>query len=428
MNECAMCATAAPHKPAQYNPVVVQQRAPQRAPAAAPTKRAKSSSCRFWFYFFVGLAFAGFGLLVVFYIRGNICALVRGCSANCPCDVGGACTSEAECVPGLTCPTFTTGGGGADLSAVGQVCVDPTSGDSDEDVGPAAPPSEGDIIQLVQVHQASNQKVNEAVLDAVAQWNEIMNNTFPDIPLPESVADFSDLGCPDHPMEPGYVVRGVTVLVSLGDIDGPNGVLGSAASCFHSRNSDRTLQPRIGFLNLDQADLELMLTRGSLVRVLMHEIGHVLGINKSIWVSKSLTNLNKNLAFTENFPNPTDYIGEHGDEAYRRLGGLRAKLPIETGGGSGTVGSHFSEDEFNDELMTGFENGRNAISGVTLGALKDLGYDVDLSKAEDFEIKPKQRRLDDAEPLIPLNEQEDEEAKKHVCVMELDGQITCGGV
>jgi len=59
----------------------------------------------------------------------------------------------------------------------------------------------------------------------------------------------------------------------------------------------------------------------------------------------------------------------------------KGAVPLETGGGSGTAGSHWSEAVFNTELMTGYNDvGTEAIpdplSALTVASLKDLGYVV----------------------------------------------------
>ena len=52
---------------------------------------------------------------------------------------------------------------------------------------------------------------------------------------------------------------------------------------------------------------------------------------------------------------------------------------------SGTAGSHWRESALGNELMTGYlNNGFNPLSKVTIGALADMGYGVDLAAADLF--------------------------------------------
>ena len=51
-------------------------------------------------------------------------------------------------------------------------------------------------------------------------------------------------------------------------------------------------------------------------------------------------------------------------------------VPVETDGGPGTAGGHWDEETFENELMSGFIDDPNYISGMTVAALEDMGYDT----------------------------------------------------
>ena len=54
-------------------------------------------------------------------------------------------------------------------------------------------------------------------------------------------------------------------------------------------------------------------------------------------------------------------------------------VPVENRGGAGTREGHWREAVLANELMTGFLNiGPNPLSRVTIGALQDMGYQVNL--------------------------------------------------
>ena len=60
-------------------------------------------------------------------------------------------------------------------------------------------------------------------------------------------------------------------------------------------------------------------------------------------------------------------------------------VPVEGTGGPGTRDSHWRESVFTNELMTGFLNaGVNPLSAITIASLRDQGYVVDDSGADDF--------------------------------------------
>ena len=56
--------------------------------------------------------------------------------------------------------------------------------------------------------------------------------------------------------------------------------------------------------------------------------------------------------------------------------GFNFGVPIETDGGAGTAGGHWDEGTFNNEIMTGYVNGSNFMSWMTIAALEDMGYDT----------------------------------------------------
>jgi hypothetical protein len=59
-------------------------------------------------------------------------------------------------------------------------------------------------------------------------------------------------------------------------------------------------------------------------------------------------------------------------------------IPVETDGGSGTACSHWDEYYLRGEVMSGYLSGGMELSRMTIGALEDLGYDVDYAGADNF--------------------------------------------
>ena len=84
----------------------------------------------------------------------------------------------------------------------------------------------------------------------------------------------------------------------------------------------------------------------------------------------------------------SNYVGSHSLDAYRSLLGdpTVMSIPLEKNGGSGTAGSHWAESVFGDELMTGYANTSMPVSKMTIGAIQDLGYTVDYSKADFYTL------------------------------------------
>ena len=104
----------------------------------------------------------------------------------------------------------------------------------------------------------------------------------------------------------------------------------------------------------------------------LHEIGHVLGIGTTWTNSGLLLRLNGNVHFA----------GPQAIAAFNRAGGTDyqgAKVPVERDR------AHWHSSVLSGEFMTG-TGGDNAFSAITLGALSDLGYTVDFSAADPYEL------------------------------------------
>ncbi len=94
--------------------------------------------------------------------------------------------------------------------------------------------------------------------------------------------------------------------------------------------------------------------------VVLHEMAHSLGFG-SIWTRLGLVT---NGQFT----------GSNAVDEYHQMGGT-GFIPVEQDGGSGTAGSHWDEETFNNELMTGYINdGVNPFSEMSAASFADLGY------------------------------------------------------
>jgi len=179
----------------------------------------------------------------------------------------------------------------------------------------------------------------------------------------------------------GQVIDDVLVEASGVAIDGPGGILGQAGPT-HLRPASAgaaAFIPAKGRMQFDTADLANMQANGTLTDVITHEMGHLIGIG-TIWTIKGL------LAGASG-NNPT-FTGKNAKKEYGTLKGTGpAAVPVENTGGPGTKNSHWRETVFRNELMTGFVAGPpNPMSRLTVASLKDLGYVVDMTKAEPYSL------------------------------------------
>ncbi|ARE40618.1 MSHA pilin protein MshA [Rhodovulum sp. P5] len=190
---------------------------------------------------------------------------------------------------------------------------------------------------------------------AEARWEEVIIGDIPDI-TSETLGFIDDL----H------------ITASVDEIDGEGGILAQAGP--RSVRSDSYL-PVAGIMQFDSADLQGMVEKGILTEVITHEMGHVLGFGV-LW---------EWFGISADF----QYTGANALAAYSAMTGQsETYVPVENDGGQGTAGSHWEEDLFDIELMTGYsENSPGMpLSTITIGSLEDLGYEVDYGAADAFSL------------------------------------------
>lgn len=175
-----------------------------------------------------------------------------------------------------------------------------------------------------------------------------------------------------------FCVDDVLIFVKVKPIDGKGGVLAQAGPCYW----DELGKPRLGVMYFDVKDAQQLRQTGRWTRVVMHEMGHVLGLGSAAWDMF-------NLKTPQNAKPPYYYLGKHGNEGNLRVGGPGPYVQLEDSAGVGTDGSHWKESIYGDELMTGFISEKKIkmpLSLLTVKALQDLGYEVDESMAEPYHV------------------------------------------
>jgi hypothetical protein len=273
---------------------------------------------------------------------------------------------------------------------------------------PPPPPSDNGYVQIRWVGATPAPAVAAAFEAARTKINALFNSfngvAATTLNMP---SDFCIIGAPAV----NETVKGIILFAQVAPIDGVGQILGSAGPCV-VRNV--TLLPIVGAMNFDSDDMAYMLSNGLLNGVVLHEMMHTLGFG-TIWGPGAQNEVAA--------PGGTDprYIGANGQAGYLAIGGTDAAsgVPVENTGGSGTRGSHWREATFRTELMTGWADGSMALSRATVGALRDFGYDVDLSRADPFTLPP---ALQGAALLSGL-QQIREQTKNPIATVGSDGTL-----
>lgn len=223
---------------------------------------------------------------------------------------------------------------------------------------------------------------NRAAFDgAAARWAEIITADLPDISFssPENL-DWCAEGAGDR----SETIDDMLIFVRVDSIDGEFGTLGQAGPCAARWDAEvgHHLTTIVGTMTFDEADLDRLAADGELEAVILHEMGHVIGIG-SLWDTHSLRE-------DVDTDDPI-FTGAAGRRGFSEVGGDSyggRPIPIANTGGEGTAGSHWRESVFEHELMTGFLNSGqvNPLSLVTVQSLGDQFYAVDLSAADSYQL------------------------------------------
>lgn len=203
---------------------------------------------------------------------------------------------------------------------------------------------------------------------AAARWSQIILNDLPDVANQSynwsNVSGYEALGSKNYGTIDDLLLEAVMY------DGGNNGNLGSAGPMTQRADG----MPIIGRMRFNTYYMSSMISNNTFGDVILHEMGHVLGLGTR-WAS--LKNVDG------------DYSGSAAVQQYTLITGqTQTSVPVEKTGGAGTAGAHWAEDIFGSELMTGWaENSPPMpLSRVTVGSLEDLGYNVSYAMADAFDI------------------------------------------
>lgn len=214
---------------------------------------------------------------------------------------------------------------------------------------------------------------------AEARWEDLIVADLPDIPVNANLRQTCGIPAGINTIDDLIIVANIQA------IDGSGGILGQAGPrCV--RQGSRL--PFIGVMTFDSADVADLVAAGRFEAVVLHEMGHVLGIG-SLWRSN-------NLLQNPSCPNggaangaDTRYTGTQGVAAWQSLGGT-GDVPVENERGQGSCDGHWRErGTLERELMSPALSATNFLSIISMRSLVDLGYTVGPnSRADTFSLAP----------------------------------------
>jgi len=240
---------------------------------------------------------------------------------------------------------------------------------------------------------------DQAFIGAANRWQLVLPYDIRDIPF-ESQPVEAD-ACIQGQPRIDDIVDDIRIYVDIITIDGPGGTLGQAGPCYIRTAGGL---PIIGIMQFDIEDVNNLETSGRLVAVVLHEMGHVLGVGTT-WQRAGLLQ-------EPSRGNPgvdTHFSGPLAIEAFDAAGGKLytkgAKVPVENSGEEGSADSHWRESVMGTELMTPFLSiTENPLSAITIQSLADVGYRVDVGYADAWNdvVTAPPRVAAEAEEVIDL--------------------------
>lgn len=228
-----------------------------------------------------------------------------------------------------------------------------------------------------------------ALRAAVARWERVVSGDIVELFVPGGTATVDDLFGNGDSEKVFGLVDDLRIYVRVVEIDGPGGVLAGVGLAL-LRSTSRL--PGVAVMDLDVDDLR-RLSRSAQRALMLHEMAHALGFG-SIWSDLDLL---ENPAYDEHgrpiADRPDTYFsGPKAVAAFDAADGDDydgEKVPVQNWGGPGSADSHWRDSLFGvGEVMTAFTrpDGRQAMSLITVESMADIGYEVDVSQADDFRL------------------------------------------
>ncbi|WP_419941105.1 leucine-rich repeat domain-containing protein [Candidatus Palauibacter sp.] len=230
-----------------------------------------------------------------------------------------------------------------------------------------APDPEGYQIELI-FGDGFTEAEEADIRRAAARWMEMITGDVPDVPIDRAGFCRVDL------QRVRTVGRIDDVVIGVFVQEENVARLASAASCVVRESG----LPAMGHVRFNRSyfgpDSPL-----DMYHVMLHEIGHVLGIGGIAWRDMLRE------PWLGDVPRDPHFTGPLAVEAFNEAGGWAyagGKVPVENHRPWGP-NVHWRWSVLGDEVMTA---GGTAVSAITLQALADLGYEVDVSRADPYEL------------------------------------------
>ena len=237
---------------------------------------------------------------------------------------------------------------------------------------------------------------DQVMRDAAMKWQSVLARGADDFTYQDAQAA-GRCGPGSPAIAAGEMIDDTRIYVTIDSIDGAGGILGRAAPCFtritgFATSEDIPKEIIMGFIELDEDDVNRLEAQGGLISTVTHEFGHVLGVG-TLW-----DDFLRDPSVDGNANADTHFDGPLTVSAFDALGGRSyggAKVPVQSGGERGSSDSHWRESVFGIELMTPYiALGPQPLSRITVESMADIGYEVNLTAADQYRVSGAMARTD----------------------------------
>lgn len=237
------------------------------------------------------------------------------------------------------------------------------------------PPSAADTAFDIQVRfwgAPPDETVAFRIERAAQRWERVIIGSLPDVRVT------GNIGCGPGSPAIDETVDDLVVYVRIVELE----ALAESGPCILRPGS---LLPVTGTVWLDGPERLEDQHVSALEALVTHEVGHALGFG-TLWQDFGLLQDPTSAGGSD-----PHFTGARALAQFDDAGGTSyrgAKVPVEDSGGAGTADSHWRSSVFGTSELMSFTVllGNNALSRVTVGAMEDLGYEVDFRAADEYSL------------------------------------------
>ena len=250
----------------------------------------------------------------------------------------------------------------------------------------AEAPEEDFALELVMVDEGTASQ-NGIITQVAERYESMIGLGHYDV----AVSVPADQCAPGMPELSSQAIDDMSIYVMIGPLDGAGNAVAMSGTCPGAYRGNTTLRwfgmPALGAIVLDEDDVAQLESDGVLEAVVTREMARALGFNPHMWIVHGFL---QNPSLPEEPDADTHMNAPLVVAAFNAAGGegyAGARVPLENGAMEGISDQFWRASVFGDEVMTPYVTGDSQpLSRVTLEALYEVGYELDVTMADAFTL------------------------------------------